>query len=599
MLRKITPYRIKKGILYLKHYGAKEFCIRLKERLWAETMDYKTWYETHKPTEEQLEKQRDKSFSFQPLISIVVPVYNTPEEYLRQMLVSVLCQTYANWELCIANASPSNEVVTKVLNEFVNMDARIRSITIPQNDGIAQNTNAAIRIAAGEYIGFLDHDDILAPDALYEVVKQLNEDNSYEVLYSDEDKVTEDLTEHFQPHIKPEFNLDLLRSNNYICHFCVIRKALIEQVGGLRKEFDGAQDYDLILRCVERARNIIRIPRILYHWRMHEQSTADNPISKRYAFEAGKHAIEEHLKRCGEMGEVFERKDLGFYRVKYPVMGNPLVSVIIPNKDHVEDLKKCLASIERNAYKNYEIILVENNSTKAETFAYYQQIESEQRRVVTWDGPFNYSAINHLGVTYAKGEYFLFLNNDVEAIRMDWIEELLGNCQRKNVGAVGAKLFFPDKRIQHAGIVIGIGGVAANMFAGIPGEYTGYMHKASIQQNYSAVTAACMMVSREVYEEVGGFTEELAVAFNDVDFCLKIREKGYIIVYNPEVQLYHYESKTRGPEDTKEKLERFQREIDVMKQRWSDILQQGDPMYSPNFSLKKCDYSLSEKRNGI
>lgn len=596
MLRKITPYRIKKGILYLKHYGAKEFCIRLKERLWAETMDYKTWYEAHKPTEEQLEKQRDKSFSFQPLISIVVPVYNTPEEYLRQMLVSVLCQTYANWELCIANASPSNEVVAKVLNEFTNMDARIRSVAIPQNDGIAQNTNEAIGIASGAYIGFLDHDDILAPDALYEVVKKLNEDESYEVLYSDEDKVTEDLTEHFQPHIKPEFNLDLLRSNNYICHFCVIRKSLIEQVGGLRKEFDGAQDYDLILRCVERARTITRIPRILYHWRMHEQSTADNPISKRYAFEAGKHAIEEHLKRCGEMGEVFERKDLGFYRVKYPVVGNPLVSIIIPNKDHVEDLKKCLASIERNAYKNYEIILVENNSTKAETFTYYQQIESEKIRIVTWDGAFNYSAINRFGVTYAKGEYLLFLNNDVEAIRTDWMEELLGNCQRKNVGAVGAKLFFPDKRIQHAGIVIGIGGVAANMFAGIPGEYTGYMHKASIQQNYSAVTAACMMVRREVYEEVGGFTEELAVAFNDVDFCLKIREKGYIIVYNPEVQLYHFESKTRGPEDTKEKLERFQREIDVMKQRWSDILQQGDPMYSPSFSLKKCDYSLSEKK---
>lgn len=596
MLKKITPYRIKKGILYLKHYGAREFCIRLKERLRAETVDYKTWYEAHKPTEEQLEKQREKRFLFQPLVSIVVPVYNTPEKYLRQMLVSVLCQSYANWELCIANASPSNEIVAKVLNEFSNMDTRIRSIEIPQNDGIAQNTNEAISVAAGEYIGFLDHDDILAPDALYEVVKKLNEDKSYEVLYSDEDKVTENLTEHFQPHIKPEFNLDLLRSNNYICHFCVIRKSLIEQVGGLRKDFDGAQDYDLVLRCVEHAKNITRISKILYHWRMHEQSTADNPISKRYAFEAGKRAIEEHLKRCDEVGVVSERKDLGFYRVKYPVIGEPLISIIIPNKDHVEDLKKCLTSIERNTYKNYEIILVENNSTQAETFAYYHQIESEQIHVVTWYGSFNYSAINQFGVSHAKGEYLLFLNNDVEAIQTNWIEELLGNCQRKNVGAVGAKLFFPDKRIQHAGIVVGIGGVAANMFAGIPGEYTGYMHKASIQQNYSAVTAACMMVRREVYEEVGGFTEELAVAFNDVDFCLKIREKGYMIVYNPEVQLYHYESKTRGPEDTKEKLERFQSEIDYMKQRWSDILQQGDPMYSPNFSLKKCDYSLSEQK---
>lgn len=595
MLRKITPYRIKKGILYLKHYGAKEFCIRLKERMHAETMDYKTWYESHKPTEEQLEAQRETRFPFQPLVSIVVPVYRTPEKYLRQMLVSVLCQTYKNWELCIANANPENETVSSVLTEFSQMDARIRIVEIPRNEGIAQNTNEAMKLAAGEYIGFLDHDDLLAPDALYEVVKKLNEDQSYEVIYSDEDKVTENLTEHFQPHIKPEFNLDLLRSNNYICHFCVIRKALIDQVGGLRKEYDGAQDYDFILRCVERAKGITRIPRILYHWRMHEKSTADNPISKRYAFEAGKQAIEAHLERCGEMADVEERKDLGFYRVKYPVLGEPFVSIIIPNKDHVEDLEKCLHSITCNPYENYEIIIVENNSTEPETFVFYEKMKSERLKVVTWDGSFNYSAINQFGVSHAKGEYLLFLNNDVEAMNSDWIVELLGNCQRKNVGAVGAKLFFPDNRIQHAGIVAGIGGVAANMFAGIPGEYTGYMHKASLQQNYSAVTAACMMVKREVYEEVGGFTEELAVAFNDVDLCLKIREKGYLIVYNPEVQLYHYESKTRGPEDTKEKLIRFQREIDYMKQRWSDILQQGDPMYSPNFSLKKCDYSLSEK----
>lgn len=595
MLRKITPYRIKKGILYLKHYGAKEFCIRLKERMRAETMDYKTWYESHKPTEEQLEAQRETRFPFQPLVSIVVPVYRTPEKYLRQMLVSVLCQTYKNWELCIANADPENETASSVLTEFSRMDTRIRIVEIPQNEGIAQNTNEAMKLVAGEYIGFLDHDDLLAPDALYEVVKKLNEDQSYEVIYSDEDKVTEDLTEHFQPHIKPEFNLDLLRSNNYICHFCVIRKTLIDQVGGLRKEYDGAQDYDFIFRCVERAKGITRIPRILYHWRMHEKSTADNPISKRYAFEAGKRAIEAHLERCEETAEVEERKDLGFYRVKYPVLGEPFVSIIIPNKDHVEDLEKCLHSICCNHYENYEIIIVENNSTEPETFTFYEKMESERLKVVTWNGPFNYSAINQVGVSHAKGEYLLFLNNDVEAMNSDWIVELLGNCQRKNVGAVGAKLFFPDNRIQHAGIVAGIGGVAANMFAGIPGEYTGYMHKASLQQNYSAVTAACMMVKREVYEEVGGFTEELAVAFNDVDLCLKIREKDYLVVYNPEVQLYHYESKTRGPEDTKEKLIRFQREIDYMKQRWSDILQQGDPMYSPNFSLKKCDYSLSEK----
>lgn len=595
MSKKISLYRIKKGIIYLKHYGMKEFLIRVKERLLTQTIDYEGWYKKHQITSDELEAQRKRKFNYQPKISIVVPVYNTPDLYLKQMLDSVVEQSYENWELCIANANPEHESVGAVLTEYAKKDSRIKVTDIPENEGIAENTNAAIHIATGEYIGFLDHDDLLAPNALYEVVKVINEDQAYDVIYTDEDKVTADLKKHYQPHFKPEFNLDLLRSNNYICHFCVIRKELISDQGGLRGEFNGAQDHDLVFRCVEKAQKIKRIPKILYHWRTHQNSTSDNPISKKYAYDAGKRAIEEHLKRCGEEAEVILTKDLGFYRTIYKIQGEPLVSIIIPNKDHKSDLDKCLKSIERSTYKNVEILIIENNSKEKETFAYYEQIQSEKIRVLHWEKEFNYSAINNYGVQHAKGDYLLFLNNDVEVINPDWIQEMVANCQRKQVGIVGAKLYYPDKKIQHAGVIIGIGGVAGHAFLGIPGEYTGYMHKASVQQNLSAVTAACMMVKRMVYEAVQGFTEELAVAFNDVDFCLKVREKGYLIVYNPQVELYHHESKTRGAEDTEEKIKRFQGEIRYMQEHWAEILEKGDPMYNPNLSLKKWDYSLCEK----
>ena len=398
--------------------------------------------------------------------------------------------------------------------------------------------------------------------------------------------------------MKPDFNLDLLRSNNYICHFFVAKKSLIEDVGAFRGEFNGAQDYDLILRCSEKAAGIAHIPRILYHWRVHKASTADNPASKMYAFDAGKRAIEEHLKRCGQDGEVSHAKDLGYYRVKYKVKGSPLVSIIIPNKDEVESLDKCLQSIEKSTYKNYEIIVVENNSVKDETFAYYKKIEAKGVKVVYWEKGFNYSAINNYGASYAKGDYLLLLNNDVEVITPDWLEEMLGNCQRKEVGIVGVKLYYPDDTVQHAGIIVGIGGIAGNIFVGLPRRYTGYFHKASVQQDLSAVTAACMMVKRSVYEAVKGLDEKLQVAFNDVDFCLRVRKAGYLVVYNPYAELYHYESKTRGSEDTKEKVRRFQSEIEYMRSHHLDILKNGDPMYNRNLTLTKWDYSLKNNQKG-
>ena len=590
--KRLSPYNIKKGLLYMKHFGPKEFWIRLTERFQADDVDYEEWYKNHKPTMEELQRQRDTEFEYEPLISILVPVYNTPEEFLKQMIQSVRKQTYGKWELCIANANPANETVAEILRISSTKDERIKVKDVPENEGIAQNTNAALASATGDYIGLLDHDDLLTPDALYEVVKAINENDRPQVLYSDEDKVTMDLSEHFQPHMKPDYNKDLLRSNNYITHFFVADRTLVEEVGGEDGEYNGAQDYDLILKCTERAKGIAHIPRILYHWRAHKASTADNPASKMYAFDAGKRAIEDHLKRCGEIGKVSHEKDLGFYRVKYQVQGSPLISIIIPNKDQVESLNKCLESIEKSSYKNYEIIIVENNSTEDETFAYYKKIESDKIRIVYWSDEFNYSAINNFGVKHARGDYLLLLNNDVEVITTDWLEELTANCQRKDVGIVGARLYYPDDTIQHAGIVIGIGGVAGALFVGMPRMFTGYLHKAAIQQDLSAVTAACMMVKRSVYEELGGLEEELKVAFNDVDFCLRAREKGYLVVYDPNVELYHFESKSRGTEDSKEKIRRFQNEIEYMRSHWLELLKKGDPMYNPNLTLTKWDYSL-------
>ena len=594
MFRKLSPYTIRKGFRYMKHYGPKEFWIRLHERFEPEEVPYGPWYRAYIPTEETLETQRKQKFDYSPLISIAVPAYQTPVEFLRQMIESLIVQTYSNWELCIVNASPDNEEMQKVLAEYSAGDSRVRFCNLKENLGIAENTNRAFAMTKGEFVGLLDHDDLLAPNALYEIVKILQDHPQADALYTDEDKVTTELDEHFQPHLKPDFNLDLLRSNNYICHFFVVRKSIVEKAGGFRKEFDGAQDYDFIFRCTEKAGEVLHVPEILYHWRTHKASTADNPASKMYAFEAGKRAIEAHLERTGTKGEVSHTQDLGFYRVKYPVQGKPLVSVIIPNKDEKETLQTCLEMLEKNTgYQNFEIIIVENNSTTDEIFRYYKELSGNRKiHLLRWGKEFNYSAINNFAVAHAKGEYLLFLNNDVKSINPDWLEEMLGVCQRPEVGGVGAKLIYPDNTIQHAGCVIGMGGIAGHMFVDMPADRTGYLHKASLLQDMSAVTAACLLMKKEVFEQAGGFTEELAVAFNDVDLCLKVRKNGYLIVYDPYGKLYHMESKTRGAEDSKEKVRRFQTEIEYMRCHWIDILKNGDPCYNKNLSLTKWNYSL-------
>ena len=593
-VKKIRPYNILKGFRYLRHFGWKEFWIRLCDRMEPEEVPYGPWYESYRAKEPELEKQRKYHWEKPVTFSIVVPAFRTPEIFLRQMMESVQQQTYPFWELCIANGSPDDEQMAGILKEYSDADSRIRVQVLENNLGIAGNSNAALRMASGEFVGLLDHDDLLAPNALFEVARMLEKQKDAEVIYTDEDKVTMELSEHFQPHLKPDFNLDLLRSNNYICHFTVIKRSIAEKVGGFREEYEGAQDYDFILRCAEAAKTVCHVPEILYHWRVHKASTADNPASKMYAYESGKRAIEAHLARQGTPGEVSLKKDLGFYRVMYPVKKQELISIVIPNKDQKKTLEKCLNSIyEKSTYPNYEIIVVENNSTEKEIFEYYRSIDGKKNtRVIYWKEGFNYSAINNFGIAHAAGNYIICLNNDIEVITPGWMEELLGTCQRKEVGIVGSRLYYPDDTIQHAGIVVGIGGVAGSLFVGMKRGHGGYLHKADLMQDLSAVTAACMMVKREAFERVGGFEEKLAVAFNDVDFCLKVKQAGYLVVYDPYVEMYHDESKTRGTEDTKEKVRRFQTEIEYMRSHWTDILKNGDPCYNKNLSLSKWNYSL-------
>lgn len=558
-------------------------------------VQYSDWIKRHLPTVRELEQQRNTVFEKQPSFSIVVPLYKTPEKFLRNLVESVQAQTYSKWELCLSDGSGASSPLYNALMELEKSDERIRIIHHESAMKISENTNSAIKIARGDYIVFADHDDELTPNALFECVKALNERPELDMLYSDEDKMSVTKRSFFQPHMKPDFNLDLLRTVNYICHLLVVSRKLIYKVGMLRPEYDGAQDYDFILRCVEVSDKIYHIPKILYHWRSHETSTSENPESKMYAFEAGRRAVQAHYERIGIQANVIQGEFWGLYRTKYIRECDPLISILIPNKDHIEDLERCVRAIDtKSTYKKYEYIIIENNSQNEETFQYYKELERKNHkvRVVYWNGVFNYSAINNYGASFARGEYLLLLNNDTEIINNDCLEELLGYCMREDVGAVGARLYYEDDTIQHAGVVVGFGGIAGHCFVQQKRGCTGYCHRIICAQDYSAVTAACMMVDKRAFDEVGGLSESLAVAFNDIDFCLKLRRAGYLIVYNPYAELYHYESKSRGLDDTPEKVSRFNKEIETFARYWPEILQNGDPYYNPNLTLDSQDFSL-------
>ena len=554
--------------------------------------EYRRWIARHEPNAAQLEKQRSYRFPSAPKISVVVPVYNPPAEYLEAMVKSVRAQTYSNWELCLADASPL-EHVKPILQRFATQDSRIKIRFLEANLGIAGNSNAALALATGDFVALLDHDDTLAPFAIHGMVSAILANPSAEFFYSDEDKL-DTSGERVEPNFKPDWSPETLLSRNYICHLLVLKRSLVERIGGFRPGFDGAQDYDLVLRAGEVAKQIVHVPQVLYHWRMHAASTALNKGSKNYAYDNGKKAIAEHLARVGVEASVHDGPSLGMYHVIYRLKTQPLVSVIIPNKDHPEMLARCVDSLAKASYANYELIVVENGSTQPATRDYYGVLQRDPRvRVLEWTKPFNYAAVNNFAAHAAKGELLLFLNNDIESINPDWLEELVKRAVQPGVGAVGAKLYYADDTIQHAGLVIGLGGVAGHSHLNYPRRAPGHMQRLQYAQNVAAVTGACLLMPKSVFDEIGGFDEGFVLAFNDVDLCLQVLAKGYRIVWTPDAELYHLESKTRGPEDTEEKQKRFKREIDLFHLKWGEFLKAGDPYYSRHFRLDRPDFALN------
>lgn len=555
---------------------------------------YEDWIIENEPKREEYEAQRNYKFEGNPLISLITPAYNTPPVFFDELMQSLLAQTYENWELCLADGG-SNEETIECFKKWQKKEPRLKLNLLKENLGIAGNTNAAADMAEGEYIAILDHDDVLPADALFEMLKAA-QDNDADFIYSDSDNFDEE--HRHSPFFKPDFSPDYLRAINYICHFTMMSTKLFNDCGRFRMGFDGSQDHDLFLRATEMAKKIVHVPKILYNWRAHQDSVAQNPGSKLYAVEAGVKAVQEHLDRIGMKGTVIPSKEHIFsYRVKADIIGNPLVSIIIPNKDNKEYLKRCLDSIfAKSTYKNYEIVIVENNSETTEIFDYYKEIEQKDNvTIVTWDKGFNYSAINNFATKSAKGEHFLFLNNDTEVITPEWIEEMLMFSQRDDIGGVGAKLMFDDDSVQHAGVIVGIMGIAGHALSGSMSYFPGYFNNLALARNVSCATAACLMVRKSVFEQVGGFDEDFVVALNDVDLCMKICKAGYMLAQTPYAQLYHFESKSRGYEDTPEKVMRYHTEIFRLIDHWEDEMRAGDKFYNPNLTLAGMDYGLKQK----
>ena len=563
------------------------------------------------PEIEEAARQRLHKFGREVKFSILMPLYNTPEKFLRQAIESVIDQTYENWELCLADGSDEEHAyVEQVCREYMDRDkqylrprsslyCRILYKKLEKNEGISGNTNACLSMASGNYIALFDHDDVLHPSVLYEYMKAICEKGA-DYIYCDEAtfKGSGTIDDMITLHFKPDYAPDNLRANNYICHFSAFSKKLLDGTQLFRSEFDGSQDHDMILRLTSRAKCVVHVPKLLYYWRSHEGSVASDINAKSYAIEAAKGAVADHLKTQGFRNfEITSTKAFEtIFRIKYEIQGNPKVSIVIPNKDHLEDLKRCITSIvEKSTYDNYEILVVENNSTTKEIFGYYKKLqENPAIKVLTYKGEFNYSRINNLAAARASGEYILLLNNDTQVITLDWIEELLMYAQRKDVGAVGAKLYYEDKTIQHAGVVLGLGAhrTAGHSHYGISYNNLGYMGRLCYAQNVMAVTGACLMMRKALFEKLGGLDENFAVSLNDVDLCVRAWKAGYVNVFTPFAELYHYESVSRGLDNAGEKAERYNRESEAFREKWKEILAQGDPYYNPNFSLDRSDFVL-------
>ena len=533
-----------------------------------------------------------------PKISIVVPLYNTPLNFLEELLDSVVNQTYRNWELCCVDAGQDTAVGQHV-QARAKADPRIRYQKLTENEGIAGNTNHGFELATGDYIALLDHDDILHPCALWYTAQAIVEQGA-DFVYTDEATFEGKVENVVLYHFKPDFMLDNLRSNNYICHLTTFSKVLMEQAGGgERAEYNGSQDYDLFLRLTEKAQKIAHIPHALYYWRSSPNSTASDISAKTYCIDAGIAALKAHYARCGVAVDdvTLIPGTPGYYKTDYTMAHPGRVSILIPTCDHIRDLETCVESIyARTTYPDFEILLIENNSKEEQTFRSYERMRKEHPdtlKVLTWQGKgFNYSALNNFGARYATGEYLLLLNNDTEVITPGWLEEMVMYAQQKRVGCVGAKLLYPDDTIQHAGVGFGIGGVAGHLHKYFPATSDGYMGRLNYVQDVYGDTAACLLIRKEIYDEVHGLDESYAVAFNDVDFCVRVRETGYTNVFTPFAQLYHYESKSRGMEDNPEKQKRFQGEVLRFQARWGDLLAKGDPCTNPNFDIQREDFSL-------
>jgi len=599
----LKPGLIGLNILFESGFNA---CLRSLFRYYHEnfrTNRYRKWIRTNEPLPEELGHLTEisRTFSYRPKISIITPVWETDEKWLRHAIESVMRQTYENWELCLVDGGSEKKYIQPVLQEYAAADHRIRVKYLPENRGIAGNSNEALSLATGELVGFLDHDDELAPFALHEVIKVLNAQNHTQFIYSDEDKI-DAKGNRKQPFFKPNWSPDLFLSQNYLCHFCVIRKRLLDSTGGFREGYEGSQDYDLFLRCTESIPedSIVHIPKILYHWRINRESVASTTTTKYYALSSAMHALEDAICRRGLKAQVLEGIYPSTYRIQYEIVDHPRISILIPTKDHVEVLGRCIQSIiDKTEYENYEILIIDNKSEDLETRDYYASLEKYSNiKILHYNAPFNFSAINNFAVTQADSPFVVFLNNDTEVISGEWLSAMLEHAQRHDVGAVGAKLLYPNNLIQHAGIILGIQGdkdskgVAGHSHKYISNRLPGHFFRSHVIGNYSAVTAACLMMRKEVFLDFGGFEEDLGIAYNDVDLCLKLRRKGYRIVYTPYAVLHHHESYSRGPENTPEKLARFSRDKIRIRDSWGEIIDSGDPYYNPNLTLKKEDFSM-------
>lgn len=616
-LRVVMHFFIRNYQRIAAHGNPRGIAHKLKSK-WIEKRAMKQHGKKSFPDAARRRKEETTQFSKDITISILVPLYNTPKKFLTEMIESVLAQTYGKWELCLADGSDdAHAYVGKMCQEYMQMDSRIRYEKLASNEGISGNTNECYKMATGSYIGLFDHDDILHPSVLYEYMKVICEQDA-DYVYCDEATFKKGNIDHMITlHFKPDYAIDNLRANNYICHFSVFSRELLEGTELFRSRFDGSQDHDMILRLTSAAKNVVHVPKLLYYWRSHKGSVASDISAKTYAIEAARGAVADHLTQFGfenfkiESTRAFET----IFRIRYQLTEYPKVSIIIPNKDHLQDLKRCITSIlDKTTYENYNIVIVENNSQTEEIFAYYEEIKKHPKiEVVTYTGEFNYSKINNLGAKMADGEYLLLLNNDTQVITVNWVEELMMYGQREDVGVVGAKLYYDDMTIQHAGIVIGLGAhrTAGHTHYKVNKENVGYMGKLCYAQDVSAVTGACMLVKKSLYEELGGLSEEFAVALNDVDFCLRVREKGLLVVFTPFAELFHFESKSRGSDLKQpkkavkaEKAEneescvkednssRYNKEAALFRSKWKKILQEGDPYYNVNFSLDRSDYSL-------